>query len=349
MDVIQYRCFLPAVGALLWLTACSDPAPKPVKTVFSGPIMGTTYRVTITAAPKVSDLKNLEAGVLSAMREVDQRMSTYKKHSELSRFNDSHSTDWVAVSQPLVTVLQESIRVSKLSDGAFDVTVGPLVDLWGFGPAGRVTTPPSEHAIEATLDQTGYRYLQLRWTPPALKKDKAGLRIDLSAVAKGYAVDQVCSFLERQGINDYLVDIGGDLRAKGSNDRGSPWTIAIEKPQPGTRVIQRVVQVSGFALATSGDYRNYFEKDGRRFSHTIDPRSGSPITHQLASVSVASEQAMHADALATALMVLGPERGMALARKLGLAVFMVSKGDNGFVEHFTDKFAGLFVSNRLAQ
>ena len=342
------RSLLIAALALL-VASCSGGAPDRGKKVFSGSIMGTTYRVTLAGAPGEIHKEYLESGILSAMRAVDQRMSTYKKSSELSRFNDARSTDWVTISEALAIVIEESIRVSELSNGAFDVTVGPLVDLWGFGPPGRVSVPPSGNDIETARERTGYRHLRLRRSPPAMKKDKSELHVDLSAVAKGYAVDQVCEFLERQGINDYLVDIGGDLRANGRSERGTPWTIAIEKPVPGERAIQRVVAVSGLALATSGDYRNYFEKDGRRYSHTIDPRTGSPIMHRLASVSVASQQAMHADALATAIMVLGPEAGMDLAHKLDVAVFMIIREGAVFSEKYTARFRDLFVDKGAQQ
>ncbi len=335
------------LGLALFVASCSDGAPDRGKKIFSGSIMGTTYRVTIVGPPDVINKNNLLTGVLSAMQAVDQRMSTYKKTSELSRFNSVRTTDWVEISEALATVIEESIRVSELSGGAFDVTVGPLVDLWGFGPPGRVSVPPSGKDIETARARTGYRYLRLRRSPPAMKKDRPDLRVDLSAVAKGYAVDQVCEFLERQGIDDYLVDIGGDLRAKGRNDRGTQWTIAVEKPVPEERAIQRVVAVSGLALATSGDYRNYFEKDGKRYSHTIDPRTGSPIVHRLASVSVASQPAMYADALATAIMVLGPEAGMDLARKLDLAIFMIIRDGAGFSEKYTARFRDLFVDKGL--
>lgn len=337
------RVFIIAVLTTA-LAGCADQAQAQVRTVLSGPIMGTSYQVTVVTQKEI-DRSSLKTAVLTAMRAVDERMSTYKANSELSRFNRMHSTGWTEISEPLATVIAEAIGVSELSGGAFDVTVGPLVDLWGFGPAGRVAEPPPAKAIEKALAGTGYRNLQLRREPPAVKKMRPELEVDLSAVAKGYAVDRVCAVLDERGISNYLVDIGGDLRANGANERGTPWIIAIEKPVTGSRSVQRVVKVSGFALATSGDYRNYFEKDGRRYSHTIDPRTGAPIRHRLASVSVASKQAMRADALATALMVLGPDEGMALAEKLDLTVFMIVRDKSGFAERYSQAFRALFVES----
>ena len=265
-------------------------------------------------------------------------MSTYKESSELSRINRSPSTDWVTVSNELLTVVEASLQVSRLSGGAFDVTVGPLVNLWGFGPEPRSEQVPTDEQIREASARVGFTQLHTRPTPPAIRKDRPDLYLDLSAVAQGYAADKVAAHLEAIGIYNYLVDVSGELRVKGRNARGEFWRIGIEKPLANSRIVQQVIQVSNRAMATSGDYRNFFEEAGRRFSHEIDPHTGRPVTHNLASVTVISASAMHADAMATALMVLGPEAGYQLAERENLAAFFLVKKNNGFVEKSTLAF-----------
>ena len=346
VNAMSGRCLpirLFAVAASLLLTTCSPEPPLPRVLDFSGTIMGTGYRITAVDVPEYLDRNALNAGILRAMESVNDAMSTYQEDSELSRFNRSRDTDWVAASPGLVAVLQDARRISELSAGAFDVTVGPLVNLWGFGPDPRDEQVPDERDIRTAMAKVGYRHVEVRDTPPAIKKSNSDLYIDLSAIAKGYAVDQVCDFLESQDIQNYLVDLGGDLRAKGHNTQRMRWRIGIEKPVPGERSIQQTVQLSDLALATSGNYRNYFEKDGKRYSHTIDPRTGRPIEHNLASASVAAATAMRADALATALMVLGRAQGLQLAEELDLAVLLIVKQENGYTERYTRKFAQLLT------
>ena len=308
---------------------------------FTGPVMGTGYRVVAVGVRPAIDEKALESDVVSAMEQVNRQMSTYLPGSELSRFNRHAGTDWFPVSPDLVTVIDAARRVSQWSGGAFDVTVGPLVNLWGFGPGHGEDRVPDAAAIEREKRRVDYRQLVTRTDPPAIRKLRPDIYVDLSAIAKGYAVDRVCAALQRRGVRAYLVDIGGDLRASGHNERGDPWSIAIEKPVPGERVIQDLVQLTGQALATSGDYRNYFERDGRRYSHTIDPRNGHPIEHRLAAVSVAAASAMEADALATALMVLGPQQAFQLAERLQRGAYLVIKRQDGFSVQYTREFEKL--------
>ncbi len=318
----------------LLLAACGSHGPEPVR--LAGPTMGTQYHITLSHPPAALDPEAIRAGIDALLARVNRIMSTYDPESELSRFNANQSTDWVAASAELIDVVTEALRISRLSDGAFDITVGPLVNLWGFGPDMTVDGLPTAAAIAQAREQVGYQKLQV--TGSALRKDRPDLYVDLSAIAKGYGVDQVAAYLEAQGIEDYLVEIGGELRAKGRNPRGESWTIAVEKPSPRRRAVEQVIQINGGGVATSGDYRNFFEKDGRRYSHAIDPHSGLPIRHRLASVTVVRPDCMEADALATALLVLGPEAGYALAeRRHYAALFMVIDGD-GFVTQTTPEF-----------
>jgi thiamine biosynthesis lipoprotein len=310
---------------------------------FSGSTMGTFYSVKVMDLPAGLRHEALDRDIDRLLGEVDSMMSTYRDDSQLSRFNAADSTDWFPVSPETVEVVNEALEVSRMTQGAFDITVGPLVNLWGFGPGAHEDRIPSDQAIADLMVYVGYRHLYARNQPPALRKTLPGIYIDLSAVAKGYAVDKVARHLESLGVVDYMVEVGGELRLKGNNAQGRPWRIAIERPMAQGRAIYRVIAVRDKGVATSGDYRNYFEVNGKRFSHTIDPRTGRPIDHRLASVTVIADSAMHADALATALMVIGTEAGYELAQRHGLAAYFISKLQGGFSARATSMFAKYLV------
>jgi thiamine biosynthesis lipoprotein len=311
--------FLP----LLLAVGCQRGAPV---LALQGSTMGTSYSVQLAAAPAGLDMQALGQAIARVLEEVNVLMSTYRPDSELSRFNASESTDWFACSPELVEVLAAARQVSDASGGAFDVTVGPLVNLWGFGPNIEPDELPGQTQIDAARARMGYRQLELRESPPALRKARPDLYVDLSAIAKGYGVDRVAALLARQGIENALVEIGGELRGHGVNGRGEPWRIAVERPLPdGPRQVFRVLGLQDIGMATSGDYRNFFELDGKRYSHSIDPATGRPVGHALVSVTVLAENTMMADAWATALLVLGPERGLALAESRGLAALLISR------------------------
>lgn len=337
------RRFPPLRGGIfvfifgMLLVAC-DRGPDEVLQ-FTGPTMGTIYTVKALPVPEGITVAELQSGVDGVLARVNGQMSTYDPDSELSRFNQAASVEWVPVSRDLAAVVDKALRISELSEGAFDVTVGPLVNLWGFGPQGTDDNVPSLEAIREALSQVGYRHLHARDQPPALKKDRVDLYVDLSALAKGYAVDRVADYLESQGIARYLVEVGGELRAKGHNPSDIPWTIAVEQPTPERRAIERIIRITEGGLATSGDYRNFFIQNGQRYSHVIDPNTGWPVRHTLASVTVVDTDCLQADALATALLVLGPERGLELARNQKLAAFFIVITDSGFEEQYTAEFA----------
>ena len=251
----------------------------------------------------------------------------------MSRFNENDSTEWFSVSVETARVVSEAIRVGHLTDGALDVTIGPVVDLWSFGPAARPEgVLPTEDEVAAALESVGYERLEVRLDPPALRKPSSACHIDLSSLAKGFGVDQVADRLEELGASRYMVEVGGEIRTAGLNPAGIPWQIAVEVPSTTGRSVQRIVALGDRAMATSGDYRNYFEQDGVRFCHIIDPRTGRPVSHRLASVSVLADNCMEADALATALFVLGDEAGMELATSQNLPVLFVVRSDHGFLE-----------------
>lgn len=320
------------------LSACGDGAQSDGFIAITGPTMGTTYAVKLYDADEAVDAGALQSEIDDLLERINDRMSTWQPDSELSRFNASSDPGWFPVSADTARVVAAAEAVSGLSDGAFDVTVGPVVNLWGFGPDGRGPGPPPERQIESAMKQVGYRQLAVRTSPSALRKQHPDMYVDLSAIAKGFAVDEVARLLDDRRIVSYLVEIGGELRARGSKPDGSPWKVAIEQPLPGERSAQSIVALRDTAIATSGDYRNYVEKGGKRYSHTIDPRTGRPIAHGLASVSVITASAMRADALATAIMVLGPEEGFRLAVGEALAVQLIVKSEDGFRVSATPQF-----------
>ncbi len=300
--------------------------------------MGTTYHVKVVDAPDEIVAEALQIDIDDVLSEINRQMSTYDPDSELSRFNRSNSTDWVPASPGLAEVVDAALRISQLTDGAFDVTVGPLVNLWGFGPESQINGVPADQAVAEARARVGYQRIQVRTSPPAIRKDRADVYLDLSAIAKGYGVDQIAEYLEALEITNYLVEIGGELRGRGHNARGVDWTVAIEKPTPGERAVEQVIHIDSDAVATSGDYRNFFTTDGLRYSHEIDPRTGSPVSHKLASVTVVTDTCMLADAWATALLVLGPKEGFEFAERQPLAAMFITAANSSFQEAKTSRF-----------
>ncbi|MEA3291855.1 MAG: FAD:protein FMN transferase [Pseudomonadota bacterium] len=320
------------------LAGCGQREPAAESWELSGDTMGTRYHVTLPGAVDDAEKRQLENSIEAVLESVDAQMSTYRPDSALSVFNRSSSTEWLDAPPPLAAVIEQALEFSRLSGGAFDVTVGPLVNLWGFGPAERIEAAPEAAEIAGVKSRVGFQNLSVRTAPPAIRKAISGLYVDLSAIAKGYAVDRVARVLDETGRADYLVEIGGEVRTRGRNAAGEAWRIAIEQPLDDTRAVQRVVALSGQSMATSGDYRNFFEIGGQRYSHTIDPHTGAPVRHRLASVSVVAASAAAADALATALLVLGPEAGRDLAEREGIAALFISRADGGFEVRTTAGF-----------
>lgn len=323
--------------AVAALAGCSFEPEEKVWEI-AGPVFGTQYHINVVLTENESHLENLGTGIEQVLEDVDASMSTWREDSELSRLNRREDQSaWIELSEPLHEVLATAARVSNLTDGAFDVTIGPVVNLWGFGPEARPDEVPEESKLQAKLDATGYENIELRPDPPALRARKPQY-IDLSAIAKGYAVDAVARYLDNAGVEAYLVEIGGEVRVNGRKPNGDAWRLAIEEPVSERRQINRVVALDSQAMATSGDYRNYYESDGRRYSHTIDPETGKPIRHNLASVTVIADNCMLADALATGFNVMGYERAQALATRENVAAYFIVRSDNGFEVHYTPAF-----------
>ncbi|MDI5935077.1 FAD:protein FMN transferase [Halomonas kalidii] len=325
------------------LAACSEsdrPLESPVR--LEGSIFGSFYQVTIADPLTQGEAREIEKEVLAELDEVDAAMSTYRDDSELVAFNQAPVGEWQPLSDELVEVLAIGQTVAEASDGAFDMSLGGLVNLWSFGPEARPREIPDDETLAERLAEIG---------PDSVELDVAGLQarrvrdvfIDLSGVAKGHGTDRVATYLDRRGIEHYLVNLGGEVMAKGYRDAGgTPWRIGIEAPRDDRQEAQHVLPLHDLSVATSGDYRNYFEEEGRRYSHTLDPRTGRPIEHRLASVTVAHPSNAWADAWATALMVLGEEQGMALAREQGLGVLMIVREDEGWSSRVSPGFVATF-------
>ena len=310
---------------LLALSACQPNSSLPQKVTFSGPIMGTQYRITVLLVNENKDKAGqVERDAIQAMESVNESMSTYLQGSEINALNNAPENTKVALSESLYEVIEQSLKLSEMSDGAFDITIGKAVNLWGFGPDGAITKSPSDEQLDAIKSSIGFQKLNLE--DSSIIKNTANISIDLSAIAKGYAVDQVAKSLEAYGINNYLIDIGGELRASGFAQGEQAWRVGIEKPHT-LGGIQQVIELTNKSIATSGDYRNYHIIDGEHYSHTIDAITLKPVFHRLALVSVVDDTASRADGLATAIMALGDEKGWAFAKQNGLAVYMVVRED----------------------
>lgn len=341
-----------AAAGLIILAAwsvSSRPSSSRAAVSLSGTTMGTTYSIKLAELPAGVTAEAVRNEVERVLKDVNAKMSAFDPQSEISRWNAASAGTWQAISAETATVLREALRVCERSGGALDITVGPLVRLWHFGPgegAGddEMPTVPDEEAIRAARARVDWRRIELRERPRAVRRNIEGGAVDLAAVAKGYGVDRVAEGLETLGIGNYLVEIGGEVRAKGRRLDGTPWAVAVEAPRLDARQTQAVLHLAGAALATSGDYRNYFERDGQRFSHLIDPRTGRPIHHRLAPVSVLHPSCMTADAWATALMILGPEEAWTAAQREGLDILLIERKDSGFECRMTPGFAARMAS-----
>ncbi|MBT7608473.1 MAG: FAD:protein FMN transferase [Bacteriovoracaceae bacterium] len=322
---------------------------KPVEiTSLSGKTMGTSYSIKYLDNGHGIKPLGISKDINELLKKINQHMSTYIKDSELSKFNKSSLTQWQKISPELYRALEHALSVAKKTNGAFDPTIGPLVNLWGFGPD-KKRIMPTLKLIEKVKRRVGYNYIQLQKSPPQVMKSRSDVYLDLSASAKGYGVDAVSMHLLKIGIENHMVEIGGEVRTAGSK-AGRPWKIGIEAPGPNYTLEKKIVKLKNMSLATSGSYRNYFDLDGKKYSHVIDFRTGKPVSHTLASVSVVSKKGcMDADAWATALMVLGPVKGLELAKKLKIGAFFIYKKNDQpakkFMEIMTPKFRELVESN----
>ena len=330
------RIFILIIFLIIGVSACQQTNYEIL--VLNGLTMGTTYSVKINADNAFVEKNQISDDIDEILSEINQSMSTYIKESELSNINFSTISDWQSLSDDLFEVIDHAINVSLKTNGAFDITIAPLVNLWGFGPDKLQNKIPTDEIIELTKQNTGYKKISIDKSLKKISKLDPNLHIDLSGIAKGFAVDKIARYLDKRGFKNYLVEIGGELIGKGLNKDNEIWQIGIENPDNNSDTIKRIIQLKDMAMATSGNYMNYFEKDGVRYSHTINPVTGKPIKHKLASVTVLDNSAMNADALATAFMVLGSEKALSLANNLEIAVYLIIKDGKSFEEKYNDYF-----------
>ena len=306
---------------------------------FGGPTMGSTYSVKYVASSGVAAKEQLRGETESILAQLDQQLSTYRADSDIATFNALPAGQCMDMPLSARELVLAGQQLSSESDGALDLTIQPLLNLWGFGPQGRQEQVPSQEDIARVRQDIGHQHLRVE--NEQLCKD-AAVQLDFNSIAAGYAVDLVAQRLEALGVESYLVEITGELKARGRKPGDAPWRIAIEAPQTNERIAQQVLELDGYGVSTSGDYRNYFERDGKRYSHTLDPQTGAPIEHPLAAVTVVDPSTLRADGLSTVLMVLGPERGLTFAAEHRIAALFVVHKEREFVSTSTAAFDELF-------
>lgn len=349
MEMTSFRAVL--LAATLFFVGC-DNAPQPVKPVpeaqvLEGKTMGTFWRVSVVGVD-AKRLQDLQVRIQTQLDADDQLLSTYKNDSALMRFNQSQSLSPWPVSEAMADIVTSALRIGAKTDGAMDITVGPLVNLWGFGPDQQPVQIPTEEQIDAAKAKTGLAHLTVieQARQQYLQKDIADVYVDLSTVGEGYAADHLAYLMEQEGISRYLVSVGGALSSRGMNAEGHPWRVAIQKPTDQENAVQAIVDINGHGISTSGSYRNYYELDGKRVSHVIDPQTGRPIEHNLVSVTVIAPTALEADGWDTGLMVLGTEKAKEVVRREGLAVYMIVKEGDGFKTWMSPQFQGFLISEK---
>ncbi|WP_416772511.1 FAD:protein FMN transferase [Pseudomonas sp. RHF3.3-3] len=302
---------------------------------FGGPTMGSSYSlqyVRRAGGPAPARVKDEVEAILA---QVDRQMSTYRGDSDIVRFNALPANRCQVMPASILELVRTGEALSVASDGAYDLTVEPLMNLWGFGPQGRVEKVPDAAQLAAARQRVGHAHLHV--DGERLCKD-AAVEVDFDSIAAGYTVDRIATQLAQMGIDSFLVEVTGELKAVGRKPDGGSWRVALEVPRDDRQVAQRIVDIDGYGVSTSGDYRNYFEQDGKRYSHTFDALTGAPVTHDLAAVTVIHPSTLMADGLSTLLLILGPERGWDYAEKHDIAAFFVIRADKAFVTRTNSAF-----------
>lgn len=304
----------------------------------SGPTMGSTWSIKYLRHADLPAPAEVRVEVEKILAEVDQQMSTYRSESDIERFNDLPANRCQKMPAPVLDLVRIGEQLAVQSEGAFDLTIEPLLNLWGFGPQAREEKVPTTAALAEVRQRVGHAHLRIEGDQ--LCKD-AAVEVDFNSIAAGYAVDRIAARLEAIGVQNYLAEVTGELKAAGRKLDGSTWRVALEEPRDDQQVAQRIIAVDGYGVSTSGDYRNYFQQGGRRYSHTFDARTGAPVSHTLASVTVIHPSALMADGLSTLLLILGPERGWDYAETHDIGAFFVIRADTGFVIRTNQAFERL--------
>ncbi len=339
------------VAAILLLSGCDNPQKKtetaPHTTLLDGKTMGTFWRVSLVGVAPEREAAMREK-IQAQLDADDQLLSTWKNDSALMQFNHATTTSPWPVSEAMSDIVTLSLRIGQKTQGAMDVTVGPLVNLWGFGPNKQPVKTPSEDDIAQAKRRVGLSHLTVHQSAQGqyLQKDIPDLFVDLSTVGEGYAADHLARLMEQEGVSRYLVSVGGALVSRGTNAEGRSWRVAIQQPTDRENAVAAIVDINGHGISTAGSYRNYYELDGKRLSHVIDPATGRPIQHTLVSATVIAPTALEADGWDTGLMVLGPEKAKALALEQKLAVYLIVKEPKGFTTWMSPQFETFLLSQK---
>ncbi|UVL54767.1 FAD:protein FMN transferase [Pseudomonas sp. B21-032] len=326
------------IGVMLGLAGCGQG--NTLERI-SGPTMGSSYTVQYVRTPQGPAPELVKREVERILEGVDRRFSTYRSDSLTEAFNRLPANSCQSMPADVLQLVRVGEQLAQQSDGAFDLTVEPLLDLWGFGPQSRMEKVPDAQALAATRQRVGHGHLRI--VGEQLCKD-APVEVDFNSIAAGHAVDLLVERLKALGVADLLVEATGELKAIGRKADGSPWKVALELPRADRQIAQQVLDVDGFGVSTSGDYRNYFEENGQRYSHTFDARQGKPVKHELASVTVFDRSTLMADGYSTLLLILGPERGWEFALRHGIGAVFVTRVADGFVSRSTPAFAQVLVN-----
>ncbi len=328
--------FKTIFGLFLYSILITQVNAQEMRTVH-GKTMGNKYKVSWTAEKITpAHMANIRAQIETRLESVNQSMSTWREDSEISQINQTPKNTPITISRDMKYVMTEALRIAELTNHTLDVTVAPLVNLWGFGPDGKATEVPTQKAIDNAKQYVGIQHIKIENNQ--LTKTIDGLEVDLSSIAKGFGVDVVADVMELNGIHNYLVDIGGELRIKGLNAEQQAWKVGIDKPFAYSTGQMEIINPGNAAVATSGDYRKYFEKNGHHFSHLIDPRSGRPVAHTVVSATVIEKYSMTADALATAFMVLSVEESLAIANEHQIPIMIIEDKFGKLITHHSESF-----------
>ncbi len=325
-----------ALTGMLSLSGCQ---PDPTETEFAGEIQGTTYHIKLVLHDPTVRATALRGEIEKTFRIIDERLSNYRTDSEISRINADRSTEWQPVAPEIAQLVSIARQVGERSAGCYDLTIQPLLALWGFSK--HENRVPTDAEIDAVLQHVGMSRIDVDLQGHRLRKRDPDVQIDLSSIAQGYTVAAVATLLEQRGIHNYLAEVGGELKVKGTKANGNAWRVAIEKPSPFRREVQRILELhqrNGTAVMTAGTYRNFFEEDGQVYSHILNPTTGRPVTHRLLSVTILHEDPVWADAWDTALLCVGENEAKKIAEQEHLKALLIYQDGNELKEHLSTEF-----------
>jgi len=328
--------FAALLSCSVTLVACQ---PHSGETELAGSIQGTTYHIKMVLQGLSVSVDQIRADIERTFVGIDQKLSNYREDSEISRLNQQSSTEWLPVSQEIIQLVDIAQQVYRRSQGCYDLTIKPVFDLWGFSK--HENRVPSQEEINRVLQHVGMANVEIDPVQSRIRRKDPQLRIDLSSIAQGYTVGAIAALLESQGIQNYLVEIGGEMKVKGRKGNGNPWRVAIEKPTPYTREVERILDIhqqNGTAIMTAGTYRNFFEDKGQVYSHILDPKTGKPVTHHLLSVTVLHEDPTWADAWDTALLCVGEGEAAKIAEAEQLKALLIYQEGQELKEHMSSAF-----------